>query len=274
MWKMTAVAAALALVAGSAGDGSAQPAAAPAAPSGQTAACDLSIANHILFRHGVLDGAGHVSMRSPSRPDRFYLSRALAAASVTPADVIEFDLQGEPVTNQGDVRLYSERFIHAAVYRARPDVRAVVHSHSPESVTFSISSVPMRAVAHTAGFVGTKVPVFESNADGRNPNILVSDNAAGDRLAQALGQSEIVLIRGHGDVIVGPSLAGATTRALDGRKNARMLLDASRLGGDVKSLSESEVATLISGERKYNEFRAWNMLMAEEAEAGGAQCAK
>src|SRR5437867_42002 len=114
---------------------------------------DLVDANHILFNEGVVDAFGHVSVRHQERPDRFLLSRSMAPGLVGPEDIIEFDLNGRSLDSAGRPA-YLERFIHAAVYRARPDVMAVVHSHSPSVVPFSVvKSVTLRPVCHMSGFL-------------------------------------------------------------------------------------------------------------------------
>jgi ribulose-5-phosphate 4-epimerase/fuculose-1-phosphate aldolase len=282
MSKVTAVMAAVMLVASAAAPSSAQPVpASPQAASPQeVAACELAMAYDILTRHGILDGAGHISMRSPVRADRIYMSKTLAASAVRPSGLQEFDLNGNVVHEDGSLtpstEANNERFIHFAMYRARPDVGAVIHSHARDSIIFSVSPVPMRAITNMAGFIGTGVPVFEADPDGNNPSLLVTNNAIGDRLAAKLGRSETVLIRGHGDVMVGPSLPAAITRALDGRKNAQMLLEASRLGGEVSGLTEKEASTLLKSDVAAPKYRvnAWNRLVAAEVAAGAAPCPK
>jgi ribulose-5-phosphate 4-epimerase/fuculose-1-phosphate aldolase len=226
-----------------------------------TTISDLVASNHILSAQGVLDNYGHVSARSPVRSDRFLLSRSLAPKSVRSEDILEFDLDGQ-VIGDATNRLYLERFIHSAIYRARPDVMAIVHSHSPTSVAFSISKVPLRAVTHFGAFIGDRATVFEADPDGKNPTLLISNEALGMRLAAALDNQQMILIRGHGDVIVGPSVGIATTRALNAAKNANILLDGYRLGGEITSLTNSEGNELTKLETSDQEQREWTTLKA------------
>jgi ribulose-5-phosphate 4-epimerase/fuculose-1-phosphate aldolase len=220
---------------------------------------DLVASNHILSSQGVLDNYGHVSARSPVRSDRFLLSRSLAPGSVTSEDILEFDLDGTVVGGAAN-RFYLERFIHSAIYRARPDVMAIVHSHSPTSIAFSISKVPLRAVTHFGAFIGDRAAVFEADPDGTNPTLLIANSALGKRLAAALADQQMILIRGHGDVIVGPSVGIATTRALNAAKNAKVLLDGYRLGGEITSLTKDEDNALTKLETSDQEQREWTTL--------------
>jgi HCOMODA/2-hydroxy-3-carboxy-muconic semialdehyde decarboxylase len=224
-----------------------------------TTISDLVASNHILSSQGVLDNYGHVSARSPARSDRFLLSRSLAPGSVTSEDILEFDLDGTVVGGAAK-RVYLERFIHSAIYRARPDVMAIVHSHSPTSITFSISKVPLRAVTHFGAFIGDRAAVFEGDPEGKNPTLLIANNELGTRLAAALGDNQMILIRGHGDVIVGPSVSIATTRALNAAKNAKVLLDGYRLGGEITSLTKDEDNALTKLEASDQEQREWTTL--------------
>ena len=131
---------------------------------------DLVDANHILFHQGVVDSFGHVSVRHPARPERFLLARNMAPGSVTADDIIEFDLDGTAVGD--DRRVYLERFIHGEILRARPDVMAVVHSHSPSVVPFSIvPSVRFRPVCHMCGFMGAGANRFEIRDTSGAPRI-------------------------------------------------------------------------------------------------------
>jgi ribulose-5-phosphate 4-epimerase/fuculose-1-phosphate aldolase len=224
-----------------------------------TTISDLVASNHILSSQGVLDSYGHVSARSPVRADRFLLSRSLAPGSVTSEDILEFDLDGTVVGGTAN-RRYLERFIHWAIYRARPDVMAIVHSHSPTSIAFSISKVPLRAVTHFGAFIGDHAAVFEADPDGKTPTLLIANNALGTRLAAALGDQQMILIRGHGDVIVGPSIRTATTRALNAAKNAKVLLDGYRLSAEITALTKDEDNALTKLETSDQEQREWTTL--------------
>src|SRR5215469_15006549 len=161
---------------------------------------DLVAANRILAHEKVLDGYGHVSVRDPKDPNHYWMARSIAPALVTAADIIEFDLDSNPIDAKGR-GVYKERFIHGEIYKARPDVMAVVHSHSPTIVPFSVSKTPLRPILHVAGFLGMGPPVFEIRDAGGDTNLLVETPALGKALAAGLGKGDIVLMRGHGDTI-------------------------------------------------------------------------
>src|SRR5215475_723897 len=157
---------------------------------------NLVAAYRILAQQGVLDGFGHFSARHNRAANRFIMARSLAPELVTAADLIEFDLDGNAVDAKGRA-VYSERFIHGEIYRARPDVRAVVHNHAPSVIPFGVTNVPMRPVYHMAGFIGNGVPIFDIRKTFGMTDMLVSDSAKGRALAQALGDKTCVLMRGH-----------------------------------------------------------------------------
>ncbi|WP_273786802.1 class II aldolase/adducin family protein [Brucella intermedia] len=201
---------------------------------------DLVAANHILFDQGVVDGFGHVSVRHDKRPDRFLLARNMAPGRVSREDIVEFTLDGDAVDAAGR-KVYLERYIHGEIYRRRPDVKAVVHSHSHAIVPFSIAkNFRMKAVFHMAGFVGQNVPVYEiREAGGDATDLLVSNNHLGRALAEKFDASDIVLMRGHGSTVVADSMQRAVYRAIYAELNARYLMDASKLG-EVVYLTEGE----------------------------------
>src|SRR5262245_31214193 len=147
---------------------------------------DLVAANRILYRQGVVDGFGHVSVRHPARPDRFLLSMAKAPGRVTAEDIMEFDLDGKAIDGR-DRPIYSERFIHSEVYKARADVNAVIHSHSPTVIPFSVTKVPLRAVHNTASFLAAGGPVFEMRTVAGMTNNHVRDDRRGEALAGVPG---------------------------------------------------------------------------------------
>src|SRR5215510_7700443 len=157
---------------------------------------DLVAASRILARHGVLDAWGHVSIRHPANPERYLLSRARAPALVSAEDIMEFDLDSNPVDQRGR-RMFLERFIHGEAYRARTDVNAVVHSHSPTMIPFSVTGEPLRAISHIASFLVEPAPVWEIRDVGITQGLLVTDNRQGLSLARALGAGPVVLMRGH-----------------------------------------------------------------------------
>ena len=210
---------------------------------------DLVDANHILFNEGVVDAFGHVSVRHDKRPDRFLLARNMAPALVRADDVQEFDLDSN-VTTDDTRRVYLERFIHGEIYRARSDVAAVVHSHSPAVVPFSaVEGAKFRPIAHMCGFLGDGAARFEiRDFAGDATDLLVRSGALGVALAKTLGSGNVVLMRGHGSTVVGPTLKHAVYRAIYTEVNARLLTDALRLGV-VEYLSAGEaLATMKTNE--------------------------
>jgi len=204
---------------------------------------DLVAANHILVDQGVLDGYGRVSARHDRDPSRFLMSRSLAPELVTAADVLEYGLDGEPVAAAGRTS-YLERFIHGEIYRARPDVRAIVHSHSPSVIPFGATGAPLRPLYHMSAFLSGGVPVWDiGRAAGGATDMLVRTPALGHALAQALGARPVVLMRGHGAVVVGTSLPQVVFRSVYTEVNARLQAQAIALGGgNVTYLSPEEAA--------------------------------
>lgn len=190
---------------------------------------DLVAANRILADQGVLDGYGHVSVRHSGSADRYLMSRSLAPELVTAADILEYDLDSNPVDPRGRTT-YLERFVHGEIYRARPDVRAVVHHHSPSVIPFSVSMVPLRPIYHMAAFLGAGVPVFEIRQAGGQTDLLVRNGALGRALAQTLGTQPTALLRGHGAVVVGPTIVHAVARSVYMEVNARLQAQAIALG--------------------------------------------
>jgi ribulose-5-phosphate 4-epimerase/fuculose-1-phosphate aldolase len=204
---------------------------------------DLVAANHILASEGVVDGYGHVSARHPRGAERFFISRSLAPELVKAEDIMELDLDGNAVDARGR-KLYLERFIHGEIYRARPEVKAIVHHHSAAVIPFSITKVPLQPVYHMAAFVGLGVPTFEIRDAGGVTDMLISNAKLGKALAGALGDKPAALMRGHGAVVVGSSVAEAVARSVYLQMNARLQAQAMALGGEVTYLSPGEVEKL------------------------------
>ncbi|HVE48164.1 MAG TPA: class II aldolase/adducin family protein [Casimicrobiaceae bacterium] len=200
---------------------------------------DLAAANRILAHHRVLDGFGHVSARHPENADRYLLSRSLAPALVTPADIMTFDLDSN-AQGVDTRRPYLERFIHGAIYRARPDVHAIVHSHSPSVIPFGASSVPLKPIYHMASFLGAAAPVFEIRERFGVTDMLIRENAHGVALAERLADGAVVLMRGHGFCSVGETLPVAVYRAIYTESNAALQQAAIALGGTVTYLDREE----------------------------------
>ena len=202
---------------------------------------DLVAANRILAAEGVLDGFGHVSARHDKDPGRFLLARSMAPALVTAGDLMEFDLDSNPIDARGRTA-YLERFIHSEIYRVHPEVQAVVHSHSPAVIPFGVVGVALRPIFHLGGFLGVGVPVFEiRDAGGPATDMLIRNAALGAALAKTLGGAPVALLRGHGDVVVGRSVKEAVFRAIYTEVNARLESEALRLGqGQVVFLNNEE----------------------------------
>lgn len=227
---------------------------------------DLVAANHILVRQGVLDAFGHVSMRTAPGADTFWLSRNLAPSSVTASDLLEHDLDGR---TQDPRKPYLERFIHAEIYRRRPDVMAVVHSHSPAVVPFSTVSTPLRPVIHMAGFLDADAtPVFEiADVAGHATDLLITSSDLGAALAETLGDSSVALMRGHGSIAVGGSVPEAVYRAVYTEVNAHAQAAALALG-EPRYLTADEAATAnrtVGGQAT----RAWNVWREQVATEEG-----
>lgn len=202
---------------------------------------DLVIANRILAREDVADAYGHVSVRNPENPRTFFISRSLAPELVTAEDIVELDLEGNPVG--GDRRaLYLERFIHGGIYEARHDVTAVVHAHAEDVLPFGIANgTRLRPVIHSGSFIGAHVPVWDIAERFGDTNLLVSSIEQGRDLARTLADHHVALMRGHGFAAASRSLIEVVRLSVYLPRNARALLGARLLGGDIRSLSEGEI---------------------------------
>ncbi|MBD3677887.1 MAG: class II aldolase/adducin family protein [Rhodobacteraceae bacterium] len=224
---------------------------------------DLAAASRILAARGVVDGFGHVSMRHPDTPDRYLMSRGLAPALVTPEDIVEYDLDStacDPEAPKG----FLERFIHGEIYKARPDINSVVHSHSPSVIPFGLTEVKMQAMFHNAAFLAKGVPVFDISEKFGETDMLVCDCAKGVALAEKLGDKDIALMRAHGSVACGPSLQVAVFRAVYTEVSARIQHWATALanGGPLAALSEGEGA-LADQPNLTAGMRAWDLWRSE-----------
>ena len=200
---------------------------------------DLAAASRILADQGVFDAAGHTSMRHPAEPGIFLMSRSLAPALVTANDIMELTLDGEPRAAKGRTP-FVERFLHAAIYRKRPDVMAIAHGHSAAVIPFGLTTTPMRATYHNAAFLAAGVPVFDIRDKFGSSDIVISSPERGAALAEALGDKPVVLLRAHGFVAVGPTLPTAVFRAVFTEVNARVQLNAALLGGPLAALDVEE----------------------------------
>ena len=202
---------------------------------------DLVAANRILADQGVLDAYGHVSIRHPGNRNRYLLSRSLAPILVTAADIMEYDLDSTPIDARGRASVV-ERFIHGEIYKARPDVRAVIHSHSPSVVPFSVTQVPLRPVYHQASFLWVGVPVWDIRSvnDPTAAALLVRNSPVGKSLATALADKPVALMRGHGNIVVAGDVRTAVGYAIYTEENARMQSMAMSLGGPITYISPEE----------------------------------
>ncbi len=218
---------------------------------------DLAIANRILAKYNVLDGFGHVSVRHPSKPGHFLLSRSLAPELVTADDIMEFDSDSNAAN--GDTRTpYLERFIHGEIYRARPDINAVVHSHSPSVIPFASSSVRLRPIYHMAGFLSGGAPVFDIRCCFGHTDMLIRNRDQGVELAKTLAQENVSLMRGHGFVAVGKDVRLAVYRAIYTEMNASLQQKAISLGGEVTYL-DLEEAIKADAMMEGVMFRPWEL---------------
>lgn len=204
---------------------------------------DLVIANRILAREEVADAYGHVSVRNPENPHTFFIARSLAPELVAPEDIVELDLEGNPVGNDNRP-LYLERFIHGGIYEARPDVTAVVHAHAEDVLPFGIADgTRLRPVIHSASFIGAHVPVWDIADRFGDTNLLVSSILQARDLAQTLAGHNVALMRGHGFAAAARSLIDVVRMSVYLPRNARALLGARLVGGDIRFLSEGEIAS-------------------------------
>jgi HCOMODA/2-hydroxy-3-carboxy-muconic semialdehyde decarboxylase len=216
---------------------------------------ELVTANRILAREGVVDAFGHTSIRHPDRPDRYCLSRARAPECIEPGDIMEFTLDGVAIEPAGR-KPYAERFIHGAVYEARPDVHAVVHNHSPAVIPFGITGVPLRPVMHMCASMGTHVPVWDSRTTFGDTNLLVTGVPMARDLAAVLGDRPVALMRGHGCVVAGGSLREVVFNAVYLELNAALQARAAALG-EITFLSDGEVRAILATRSSFTFERAW-----------------
>jgi ribulose-5-phosphate 4-epimerase/fuculose-1-phosphate aldolase len=208
---------------------------------------DVVAANRMLAFLGVLDAFGHVSLRDPRDPNRYIISRSLAPESVTASDILALDLDSKPVHRDDEGKLlYRERFIHGEIYKVRKDVNAVVHSHSPTVVPYTVTKKSkLQPLLHNAAFLGLGAPLFEIRETGlHNSDLMIITPDLGKSLAKSLGQEAgVVLMRGHGNSVVAPSLPNAVFRAYYTEVNARQQLAALTIGGPINFMTKDEAVT-------------------------------
>jgi ribulose-5-phosphate 4-epimerase/fuculose-1-phosphate aldolase len=215
---------------------------------------DLVTANRILSHEGVVDAYGHISVRHPDRPDRFFLSGSRSPELVTLDDIIEYDLDCNPIDLNGRQQ-YTERPIHGGIFKSRPDVMSVVHNHAYEIIPFTVTKgVKLRPLLHTAGSIGANIPVWDIRPKFGDTNLLVTNMAQGNDLATTLGPNHVVLMRGHGAAVSGGSIQDAVHTAVYLKVNAMLQAEAMKLGGEIGYLSEGEVAEI---RKQTGHGRAW-----------------
>lgn len=223
---------------------------------GQT--LDLVIATRTLAEHGVIDAYGHASVRSDKSPQRYLMPRNLAPELVNEADIVELDLDSNPA-GDAKVALYNERFIHGEIYKARPEVMAVVHNHSPSVVPFACTGTELQPIYHMSAFIGLGVPIWDIREAREGSDMLVRDPYLGEHLAKCLGTHPAVLMRGHGSTVVAENLQRAVGRTIYLEQNARMQFQAMFLagpGGYIAYMDAAEVQANVSWQ---NYDRAWSL---------------
>lgn len=217
---------------------------------------DLVTANRVLASQGIVDSFGHVSIRHPDRPDRYFLSRSRAPERVETADIMEFTLDGDPVDAKGR-KPYLERFIHGAAYEARPDVMAVIHNHSPGVIPFGITGRKMRPVMHMCATIGHEVPIWDQHDKFGDSNLLVESMEVARDLAKTLGKGRTSLMRGHGAVVVGAELRATVYTAVYLELNAKLQMQAEAMNTPVRFLTEGETKMVADTTSMSNVNRAW-----------------
>jgi HCOMODA/2-hydroxy-3-carboxy-muconic semialdehyde decarboxylase len=216
---------------------------------------ELVAANRILAREEVVDSFGHVSARHPERPDRYLLSRARAPDCIEAGDIMEFTLEGEPVDARGR-KPYLERFIHGALYEARPDVQSVVHNHSPSVIPFGVTGLKLKPLLHMCASIGGDVPCWDSQHRFGDTTLLVETMEMGRDLAKCLGQGRTALMRGHGAAVVAGTIRSAVFISVYLELAAKLQMQALPLGA-VKYLTDGEVEKIINRTGPYTIDRAW-----------------
>ena len=201
---------------------------------------DLVAANRILAEHGVIDAYGHVSLRSPANPGRYYLARSIAPETVLLEDLIEYDLDSNPLDDRGRESV-RERFIHGEIFKTRPEVMSVVHNHSPSVVPFSVTNVPLKPIFHMAAFIGEGIPNFEIRKVQKGTDLLVKTPKLGKALASVLGKKPAALMRGHGSVVVGENLPRAVGRSIYLELSAQLQMQARLLSKKINYIDAAEV---------------------------------
>jgi len=222
----------------------------------EAALSDLVIANRILANEGVIDAFGHVSIRHPERDDRYFLARSRSPELVERGDLLEFDLDSNPINPDGRT-MYSERPIHGCIYKARPEVKAVCHNHAHSLIPFGVTGSEIKPIWHVAGGIGAEVPVWDIRDEFGDTDLLVTNNDTGGSLAKKLGKNRCALMRGHGAVVTGHTLKATVFVAIYLMANAKLLKEAREMG-QVTYLSPGEVKlTEQMNFKDRSQNRAW-----------------
>ncbi|MDB5509883.1 MAG: class aldolase/adducin family protein [Hyphomicrobiales bacterium] len=168
----------------------------------------LVAAGRLLEAHGQADFTnGHVSVRVPGRPDLFFMKpHSIGFGEITLDNILTVDLDG--VVVEGTGRRHSEVFIHTEIYRARPDLASVMHSHPPHCVALSCTGETLRPISQPAAVFFEALPLYDGEID------LIRTPAMGQGVAEALGQHSAVLMRNHGIAVGGRSVEETTILAL------------------------------------------------------------
>jgi HCOMODA/2-hydroxy-3-carboxy-muconic semialdehyde decarboxylase len=221
---------------------------------------NLVAANRILAHEGVTDAYGHVSVRNPDALAHFFMSRSRSPELVSLDDILEFGANGAALTGNPPP-IYGERFIHAAIYEARPDVHAVVHSHAYEVIPFTVTGVPLRPIFHSAARIGVDVPVWDIGKRFGATNFLVTDMEKRRDLVRTLGRNRVVLMRGHGATVTGSTLHNAVVTSIYTQVNARLQMLAMQMG-TVAYLSPEEVKVAgdLEAKGRLGADRTWEYL--------------
>jgi HCOMODA/2-hydroxy-3-carboxy-muconic semialdehyde decarboxylase len=220
---------------------------------------DLVIASRTLAEHGVIDAYGHASLRSASDPRRYFMSRSIPPELITETDIMEFDLDSRPIDAQGRA-MYNERYIHGEIYKARPDVHAIVHNHSPSVVPYSCTGRDLRPIFHMSAFIGLGVPNWDIRDVQEGSDLLVRTPYLGEALARRLGAHPAALMRGHGAVVVGENIQRAVGRSIYLEMNARMQFQATVLAGAegrIVFMDDKEVAANVSWQNYERSWQLW-----------------
>lgn len=222
----------------------------------EAALADLVIANRILANEGVIDAFGHVSIRHPERDDRYFLARSRSPELVERGDILEFDLDSNPINPDGRT-MYSERPIHGCIYKTRPEVKSVCHNHAHSLIPFGVTGSEIKPIWHVAGSIGAEVPIWDISEQFGETDLLVTNNDTGGSLAKKLGKNRCALMRGHGAVVAAHTLKATVFTAIYLMANAKLLKEAREMG-QVRYLSPGEVKlTEQMNFKERSQNRAW-----------------